>query len=1033
MGTLTQIATVVALDALVMALLVLALVPLAKWKPAAFAVMKRNFVSYFSTPTGYVFVFVFVLLTLVATFWPHDFFNSNMATLHQLNLWFPYIMLVFIPAVTMSIWAEERRQGTDELLLTIPAGDFDIVLGKYLAAALIFTASLLYSQLSIFGWLSLFALGEVDLGLFFANYLGFWFMGLAMLAIGMVASFLTSNLTVGFILGALFNAPLAFAANVDVIIPWTFLSQAVRRWSFAAQLDDFGRGVASLSSMVYFFMIVAVGLFLSMVLIGRRHWLGGRDGHSMLGHYVLRSLALIAIAIASGVFFTHHDWIRYDATSEQISSLSAATLDRIAEIKTERPIYIEAFLSKTLPEQYVKTKFDMISLLREIKARGGDKIVVNIHENMEPFVEEAKQAEERYGIRPMTIATFEHGSFKQEEVFLAVAFNCGLERVVIPFFGHGTPIEYELVRSLSTVAEAGRPSDTKTAQNSEKKDEPAAATRKTIGVLRTDAQLTGGLDMATFRSIPPQAIIDELRKQYNVEDVDPNGPIEFDPALPPEKRKYHVLLVVQPSSLTQPQLDNLIDAVQRGQPAAIFEDPAPVRLVNAPGTDFPKRPRGGMMGMGQPPEQKGDISQLWNLLGVNMVRAKKGELQPETRLTATSAATRNVNWSPLTAIVWQHYNPYPKDRSMPDAVVFANPNAPGSENVFNPKEPAVSGLQEVAFLVPGAFEAKSVKSPTAKTLEVIPLIMTGPDTGIMTIDQLNEPGKIELLKEMDPDDSSREETTTATRDQENIVSDGRLRTEKQYMLAARIRTREETDSKKATKESGKDGDAKDDSAAPNKAQPKIDVIVVGDIDLMESLFVNIRSQPSGGGVSYNFQNITFVLNVLDVLAGDMRFVDIRKRQRRYATLKLIEYRIQEAEGQMKAAKENYEEKVNKTRQEAKDSQQKVIDQLRAELAAAQKDGQSNERDVREAQQKLDWRLERDQRSSVAEEERHVRNLQSKVREISRDLDLTRLSIQNWFKFWAVSLSPIPLLIVALVVFVGRRLREREGVSKARLR
>ena len=179
--------------------LALLLVPLAQYKKAAFAVLKRNFVGYFSNPTGYVFLCLFVLLTSAAAFWPHEFFIANLANLDQLNKYMPLILLVFVPAITMSIWADERRQGTDELLLTLPAADFDIVIGKYLAAAAIFTVSLLFSQLANYSVLVLAGdrpgheLVDIDTGLFFTTYFGYWLMGLAMLSIGMVASFLTQQ------------------------------------------------------------------------------------------------------------------------------------------------------------------------------------------------------------------------------------------------------------------------------------------------------------------------------------------------------------------------------------------------------------------------------------------------------------------------------------------------------------------------------------------------------------------------------------------------------------------------------------------------------------------------------------------------------------------------------------------------------------------------------------------------------------------------------------------------------------------------
>ena len=252
-----------------------------------FAVFRRNFVSYFANPTGYIFICVFVLLGAIAAFCRRRFFNTNLANLDQLNnnpyLNFFTIMLVFIPAITMGIWADERQQGTDELLLTIPASDFDIVLGKYLAAVAIFTVSLLFSLVCNYVVLNnLASTGCVfgsqpatRSGLFLGTYAGYWLVGLAMLAIGMVASFLTGNLTIAFVLGVLFNVPLVLLFRGRRIIG-AFSQRAARalkHWSIGGQFHDFSRGMLSLA--------------------GRRLFPHDSRGHALREHGAHRAAALV--------------------------------------------------------------------------------------------------------------------------------------------------------------------------------------------------------------------------------------------------------------------------------------------------------------------------------------------------------------------------------------------------------------------------------------------------------------------------------------------------------------------------------------------------------------------------------------------------------------------------------------------------------------------------------------------------------------------------------------------------------------------
>ncbi len=637
------------------------------------AIFRRDFVSYFSNPTGYVFICVFVMLSALAAFWPPDFFSNNLANLDQLNRWLPFILLVYIPAITMSIWAEERRLHTDELLLTLPASDTDVVLGKYLAGVAIYTVALLFSMFSIY-LVFMYGLGTPDTGLFIGNYIGYWFIGLAMLAIGMVASFLTSNLTVGFILGMIFNAPLAMFGVADWIIKNQQFAQAIKRWSAVEQFRDFERGVVSLSGISYFVMIAVVMLYISMVLIGRRHWSGREEDESIWAHYAARALGLVALAVGVNLFLSHHNGLRADITSENLNSLSPRTIQLVRDMrgnKDVKPIKIDAYVSPQVPAEYAGHKVSFLSTLSELSSLSGGKIVVDVHE-VENFSEEASNAEKAYGIEPREVYTLDRGAHKKEEIYLGAAFTSGLDRVVIPFIDKGIPVEYELVRSICTVAQQKR---------------------KKVGVLKTDAPLMGGFSMQG--PTEESKLITELKKQYDVVEVDASKPI---------KDRYDVLLAVQPSSLSPEAMGNFVAAVKAGQPTAVFEDPFPFPPGGeVVGTAQPKRPPGGMMGMfggGGPPEPKGDISQLWKLLGVEMYGDE---------------------------IIWQNFNPEPK---MGDILlrefIFVDEGlaAHGTPHPFDPDDPISSGMRQVLFLWPGSF-----RPADGSKLDFQKLAVTGTNTG----------------------------------------------------------------------------------------------------------------------------------------------------------------------------------------------------------------------------------------------------------------------------------------------------------------
>ena len=928
---------------------------LARGRRVAYAVLKRNFYGYFSNPTGYVFLCLFVLLTSMAAFWPHEFFSSNLGTLSELNKWFTYIMLFFIPAITMSIWAEERRQGTDELLLTLPAADFDIVIGKYVAAAAIYTVSLLFSQFSTFLVLAFLTNGEVDTGLFFSNYVGYWLIGLAMIAIGMVASFLTNNLTVGFILGALFNAPLAFAAASDTIIGRGW-ARDIKGFSLAERFDDFGRGIISLSGLAYFLLLASFGLYLCMILIGKRHWNSGKDGNKTLAHYLVRALMLLAIVIAGSLLFRNRDK-RYDATELQVSSLSNVTTDMIRNLGKDRDIVVDAFISADVPEMYAKTKVELVSLLKEFESTAnssGVPMQVRIYDSISPSSDEEKQAEQQYGITPQTVRVRERGTLSDQPILLGAAFRSGLQKVVIPFFEPGIPVEYELARSLTTVAK------------------PA---RKKLGVLKTEAKMMGGLDMGTFRQTPQEPIIEELGKEFELVDVNAASPIDL--------QRIDVLLAVQPSSLTPEEMTNFVAAVRSGLPTAIFEDPQSAINPAIPGTGDPKPPAGGGMFGGGAPSPKGEIQQLWELLEVDV----PGQPSPMGFFTPDLA--------------WQQYNPYPILEAMQqstDLWLFIRGEAPGGEVSFNQESEITKGLKELMFLFGGTLKPKN----GAKTV-FTPLVSTGTFSGMISLSELRTMQR-------------------STLDRATEIRNRRGKPIGPQVIAAKIESKEPVASSEA------------EGAGSNKP---LKVVYVSDLDCMSGVFVDIRKNPSQlEDVKFQFQNITFVLNVVDELVGETKYPAIRRHVPTYSTLKLVEAQAEEARRleaeEQSAANAKYNEKVA----EVEDASAKAKRQFKEAVDKLQSEGAIDASKQQELLQRLtEYQMKEAQlaKKLEIEQEKLQRERDRNIRDARRRADDAIRKIQNNYKMLAVFIPPIPPLIVGIVVMVSRRLREREGISKSRLR
>jgi ABC-2 type transport system permease protein len=235
-------------------------------------VFKRELLGYFATPLAYVFIVIFLFATGALTFYLGAFYEAEQADLSRFFAFHPWLYLFLIPAISMRLWAEEAKQGTLELLLTLPIPVWASVLGKYLAAWA-FTGIALALTFPI--WITVNYLGDPDNGVILAGYLGSLFMAGAYLAIGAAISATTSNQVIAFVVAVLVSFLFTVSGLplvIDFFAGWAprILVDTIASFSFLTHFEAITQGVIDIRDIVFFVSLIALWLTVNTLVVSLR-------------------------------------------------------------------------------------------------------------------------------------------------------------------------------------------------------------------------------------------------------------------------------------------------------------------------------------------------------------------------------------------------------------------------------------------------------------------------------------------------------------------------------------------------------------------------------------------------------------------------------------------------------------------------------------------------------------------------------------------------------------------------------------------
>jgi ABC-2 type transport system permease protein len=900
------------------------------------AVWRRQLGSLLGNPLGYIFILAFVIGASAFLFLQDDFYARNICDLGplwsnegKLPPFMPLLLAILLPALAMGAWASEREQGTEEVLLTMPLTPLDALLGKYFAVASYFSIALLCS-LSIVCMLAW--LGKPDFGLIFATYVGWWLAGLAFAALGLLASVMVGMPAIAFVLGAVFCSVAMYGA---VVLDW---------------FGPFNRGLISVGGIVVALATIGTGLGLALLLLASRRWRPGAEG--LVTANILSLVFGVIIAINLAHTADRHG-ANLDVSAEGLSSLGAESKRILAGL--ERPVTITAFISTDLPSELQPKRKQIEDKLEALRRSAGAQVKVEIFRPVDSLDEYALLATRDFGLKTRQELVDTVTGKEYSDVFLSAAVSSGGSTQLIEYFDPGLSVEYEIMRAVRTVG---------------------MNKKRVLGIAATDLEINSGFDMRSMQMRPAWQMIEEWKHQYDVRDVNLDGPVDT---------AIEVLVVAQPSSLTDAQLTNLHDYIWNGGPTLLMEDPMPIFSG------------GPALAISQP--KKND-----NPYGGPSEGPKKGEIRPLFKALG-------IDFDP-NIVTWSKFSPSHefKDRLTENFVMIRRDQG----GVFD--SPDTAGVDSLMLPFPGLIREASDK---ASGLTVSPLVrpIAGAPWGQHTFQDhvqsspFGGPPQPKKVTRFTPGNPDRlpwlAVDITGTMPSVYPKPDPQAKAE------------------------AKEGEAAGPPAMKTGvSSPKpVHVIVIADTDFANDAFFQFYRNPSNNFSKdelkflLDLKNVQFVSNAVDALAADQDFVKLRARKVMNRPLAKLE------------------EVVLETERKRADDSERVASEAEAKIERANIDFQANIARIQNEEG-----LDEESKKHRAEQARAIgqRNLEIDIQKIKRDQENNerafkveqRRKIATYrerLRFMSVGIPAVVLAALVLVVFLNRLNRERSHVPASRKR